>query len=107
MSSLVHLNAEPSYLNVPFDLSQVLFIATANTTATVPPALLDRMELVQISGYTYDEKTHIAMRHLIPKQLGEHGLTSDMINIPEDSIKVIGKWCVDSQQPSEFDQCNV
>ncbi|KAI0230376.1 lon peptidase 2, peroxisomal [Lamellibrachia satsuma] len=77
------------YLNVPFDLSQVLFIATANTTATVPAALLDRMELIQIPGYTYDEKTHIAMRHLIPKQLGQHGLNSDMIHIPEDSVKVI------------------
>ena len=83
-----------SYLNVPFDLSQVLFIATANSMATIPPALLDRMEVIHIPGYTQEEKVHIATRHLIPKQLKEHGLTIEQIQIPEDSVKALGKITV-------------
>ena len=79
-----------SYLNVPFDLSQVLFIATANSMATIPAPLLDRMELIQIPGYTQEEKVHIAERHLMPKQLKQHGMTTDQLQIPEDSIKLIG-----------------
>ena len=59
--------------------------------ATIPAPLLDRMELIQIPGYTQEEKVHIAVRHLLPKQLKQHGLTSDQIQIPEDSIKLIGK----------------
>ncbi|OWF34794.1 lon protease homolog 2, peroxisomal-like [Mizuhopecten yessoensis] len=77
------------YLNVPFDLSQVLFIATANNMATIPPALLDRMELIQIPGYTQEEKVNIADRHLIPKQLKEHGLTAEQIQIPTDTVQLI------------------
>lgn len=77
------------YLNVPFDLSQVLFIATANNMATIPPALLDRMEIIQIPGYTQEEKVTIAMRHLLPKQITENGLTPEQIQIPEDTLKVI------------------
>jgi ATP-dependent Lon protease len=64
-----------NYLGVPFDLSQVLFIATANTLDTIPPPLLDRMEILQLSGYTDQEKLRIAQQYLVPKQLTAHGLT--------------------------------
>lgn len=77
------------YLNVAFDLSQVLFIATANTTATIPPALLDRMEVLQVPGYTQEEKVEIAHRHLISKQLEEHGLTPQQLNIPQSTTQDI------------------
>ena len=85
------LTRYPSYLNVPFDLSQVLFIATANSTVSIPAALRDRMELIQVPGYTEEEKLHIATRHLIPKQLKEHGLSAEQIQFPEDSVKLISK----------------
>nr|XP_057944133.1 lon protease homolog 2, peroxisomal isoform X2 [Doryrhamphus excisus] len=77
------------YLNVAFDLSQVLFIATANTTATIPPALLDRMEVLQVPGYTQEEKVEITHRHLIPNQLEQHGLTDKQLHIPADTTKEI------------------
>src|SRR5262249_15789898 len=74
------------YLDVPFDLSKVFFIATANSLDTIPGPLLDRMEVVDLSGYTTAEKLHIAKNHLIPKQLSEHGLTSDQLVISDEAL---------------------
>ncbi|EHB12490.1 Peroxisomal Lon protease-like protein 2 [Heterocephalus glaber] len=82
-------NFTDHYLNVAFDLSQVLFIATANTTATIPPALFDRMEVIPVPGYSQEEKIEIAHRHLIPKQLQQHGLTPQQIQIPQDTTLTI------------------
>src|SRR5207342_166179 len=62
------------YLEIPVDLSRVLFIATANQLGTIHPALLDRMELISLSGYTEEDKVHIARMYLIPRQVDEHGL---------------------------------
>jgi ATP-dependent Lon protease len=77
------------YLNVPFDLSKVLFIATANTMDTVPPALRDRMEVIELSGYIEDEKVHIAQQHLIPKQLRANGLRPDEVVFEEEALRII------------------
>jgi len=70
-----------NYLELGYDLSKVLFIATANDLTTIQPALRDRMEIIEINGYTLEEKYEIAQRHLIPKQLKEHGLTKDSLSI--------------------------
>jgi len=77
------------YLEVPYDLSDVLFIATANTLATIPAPLLDRMELVEISGYTKNEKFAIAKDHLLPETLEEHGLDADKLKVEDDALVVI------------------
>jgi ATP-dependent Lon protease len=77
------------YLDVPFDLSGVMFITTANILDTVPPALRDRMEVLQLLGYTLDEKIKIANRHLIPRQRREHGLKSDQISFTMGAVKQI------------------
>ena len=77
------------YLEVPYDLSDVLFIATANSLATIPAPLLDRMELIEISGYTKNEKFAIAKDHLIPEVLKEHGLDAEKLRVGDDALKVI------------------
>ncbi|WP_028829665.1 endopeptidase La [Proteocatella sphenisci] len=77
------------YLEVPFDLSKVMFITTANTLSTIPGPLLDRMEVIEISGYTELEKLEIAKKYLIKKQLDENGLTPEFITIEDDVLKYI------------------
>ncbi|HEU4938051.1 MAG TPA: endopeptidase La [Vicinamibacterales bacterium] len=77
------------YLEIPIDLSKVLFIATANQLGTIHPALLDRMELITLSGYTEDEKVHIAKMYLIPRQLEEHGLKPQQLEITEAALRRI------------------
>ena len=77
------------YLEVPFDLSDVLFITTANTTDTIPRPLLDRMEILELTSYTDEEKLEIAARHLIPKQLKRHGLDKKMIRFTPDGLRSI------------------
>ncbi|HST79266.1 MAG TPA: endopeptidase La [Verrucomicrobiae bacterium] len=78
-----------NYLDVPFDLSKVLFICTANMLDTIPEPLRDRMEIIELQGYTEDDKVHIAQRYLIPKQIEENGLTNDVIEIPEDAVRFV------------------
>ena len=74
------------YLDVPFDLSKVFFIATANTLESIPGPLLDRMEVIDLSGYTTAEKLHIAKNHLLPKQLAEHGMSSGELAISDEAL---------------------
>ncbi len=77
------------YLEIPIDLSKVLFIATANQLGTIHPALLDRMEIITLSGYTEDDKVHIAKMYLIPRQLEEHGLKPQQLEITESALRRI------------------
>jgi len=77
------------YIDVPFDLSKVMFITTANVLETIPPALKDRMEVLELPGYSDDEKLMIANRHLIPKQVNEHGLSTELLEFEDETIKVI------------------
>ncbi len=85
------------YLNVPFDLSHVMFITTANFIDPIPPALKDRMEIIEISGYTDDEKLEIAKRYLLPRQLKENGLKKTNLEIDDEAIlKIIREYTAES-----------
>jgi endopeptidase La len=77
------------YLEIPVDLSRVLFIATSNQLGTIHPALLDRMEIIQLSGYSEEEKVHIARRYLLPRQTSEHGLTPDMMEMTDEALRLV------------------
>ncbi|MES2460914.1 MAG: endopeptidase La [Armatimonadota bacterium] len=78
-----------NYLDIPFDLSQVLFICTANQLDTISGPLRDRMEIIDIAGYTEEEKVNIARQHLAPKQVGEHGLDPEKVTFTEDGLKTL------------------
>ncbi|MDE1162029.1 MAG: endopeptidase La [Acidobacteriaceae bacterium] len=80
-----------NYLDQPFDLSKVLFICTANQLDTIPAPLLDRMEIIELSGYTEEEKTNIAETYLVPRQVKENGLTPEQIEIPRESVSQIAR----------------
>src|SRR6202012_6307866 len=78
-----------NYLGVPFDLSKVMFIATANTLDTIPGPLRDRMEVIQLAGYTEAEKLQIAKRYLVPRQIERNGLTASRIAFTDSGLKAI------------------
>ncbi len=81
------------YMDIPFDLSKVLFVTTANSADTIPRPLLDRMELIELGGYTEDEKVEIAARHLVPKEEERHGIGPDSLAIPKPAIRrIIGDY---------------
>lgn len=80
------------YIDAPLDLSNVFFITTANRLDTIPPPLRDRMEVIELGGYTEEEKTQIAIRHLIPKQILEHGLKKSQIGFKEDAIHALVRF---------------
>jgi ATP-dependent Lon protease len=80
-----------NYLDQPFDLSKVLFICTANQLDTIPGPLLDRMEIIELTGYTEEEKVNIAEKYLIPRQIKENGLTPEQIEFPTESVKMIAR----------------
>jgi ATP-dependent Lon protease len=84
-----HSSFRDHYLDLPFDLSKVLFICTANLLETIPPPLLDRMDVIELSGYTEEEKFGIARRYLVPKQLEAHGLTRSRATIGDAAIRVV------------------
>jgi ATP-dependent Lon protease len=77
------------YLEIPYDLSSVVFVATANASDTIPAPLRDRMEIIEIPGYTRSEKLAIAKRHLVPKQLAEHGMTAEQLQITDEALELV------------------
>jgi ATP-dependent Lon protease len=79
------------YLDLPFDLAKTLFICTANTIDTIPPALLDRMDVIQLSGYTEEEKLGIAERYLVPRQITEHGLEPGRLEIEKPVLRLLAR----------------
>jgi ATP-dependent Lon protease len=84
-----HSSFRDHYLDLPFDLSKVLFICTANQVETIPPPLLDRMDVIHLSGYTEDEKLGIARRYLVPKQLEAHGLSDEQVTFTEGALRTV------------------
>ena len=84
-----HSTFRDHYLDLPFDLSKVLFICTANQLETIPGPLLDRMDVIQLSGYTEDEKLGIAKRYLVPKQIEAHGLPADKVSFTEGALRTV------------------
>src|SRR5690606_32165435 len=78
-----------NFLEMGFDLSKVMFIATANSLSSIQPALRDRMEIIDVTGYTIEEKVEIGKRHLLPKQLKEHGMTESDLKIPKPQMEKI------------------
>ncbi|MCP8967339.1 endopeptidase La [Ectobacillus ponti] len=85
-------NFSDHYIEEPYDLSKVMFVATANSLATIPGPLLDRMELISLAGYTELEKVHIASDHLLPKQIQEHGLAKGKLQVREDALLEIIRY---------------
>ena len=77
------------YLEIPYDLSKVMFVATANTTESIPSPLLDRMEIIELTGYTYEEKLQIAKRYLLPKQIKNNGMDDCEITVPDETLRCI------------------
>ena len=77
------------YLEIPVDLSRILFIATANQLGTIHPALLDRMEIIQLAGYSEEEKVHIARKYLLPRQMNEHGLPEGTMVVPDQTLRLV------------------
>src|SRR5688500_97181 len=84
-----HSTFRDHYLDLPFDLSKVLFICTANTLDTIPGPLLDRMDVIRLSGYTHEEKLGIAKRYLVPKQIEAHGLKKSKLAIPDRTLRLL------------------
>ena len=84
-----HSSFRDHYLDLPYDLSKVLFICTANTLDTIPGPLLDRMDVIQLSGYTHEEKLGIAKRYLVPKQIEAHGLKKSRIALPDKTLRLV------------------
>jgi ATP-dependent Lon protease len=86
-----NFNFRDNYLDVAFDLSRVMFIATANSLEPIPPALRDRMEILELSGYTEEQKMHIARRFLLPKQLEANGLKPEELNVDDEALRRIAR----------------